>query len=165
MDLSAVNQLDQQAFVALLGPVFEDTPQIAAAVWPQRPFATVEQLHGAMVTVMQAFSEEEKLRLIGAHPDLGSRAKMAAASVAEQASAGLDQLSLEEFERFQALNTAYKDKFDFPFIIAVKHHTKASILEAFERRLGQEQAVEQATALAEIAKIAASRLADLVDGG
>ena len=68
-------------------------------------------------------NNKEQLALIKAHPDLGSKAKMAETSVQEQAGVGLDRLSEAEYQRFQSLNQAYKDKFDFPFIVAVKYHT------------------------------------------
>ncbi len=87
---------------------------------------------------------------------------MAPDSVQEQASVGLDRLSPEEFAQLQSLNQAYQTKFGFPFIIAVKHHTKASILQAFEQRLQHDQATEQTTALDEIAEIARLRLVSLI---
>jgi 2-oxo-4-hydroxy-4-carboxy-5-ureidoimidazoline decarboxylase len=83
---------------------------------------------------------------------------MAEASVAEQSKAGLNALNAEEYDRFQSLNQRYKDTFGFPFILAVAGHTKASILENFAQRLDNSQAVERATALQEIEKIARLRL-------
>ncbi|NJN30883.1 MAG: 2-oxo-4-hydroxy-4-carboxy-5-ureidoimidazoline decarboxylase [Synechococcales cyanobacterium RM1_1_8] len=148
--------------MALLGPVFEETPSIAEATWLQRPFATKAALYEAMVGVMTSLDPAQQLDLIRAHPDLGAKAAMAEASVQEQSSVGLDQLSGSEFERFQSLNNAYKTTFGFPFIIAVKYHDKSSILDAFEQRLRQSQAVEQDNALAEIAKIAWLRLDGLI---
>jgi 2-oxo-4-hydroxy-4-carboxy-5-ureidoimidazoline decarboxylase len=102
--------------------------------------------------------QDAQLALIQAHPDLGSKAKMAASSIAEQAGAGLDRLSPEEFERFQRLNQAYKDRFGFPFIVAVKNHTKASILQTFEERLQNSYGEEVQRAIAEIAQITRFRL-------
>ena len=99
-----------------------------------------------------------KLALIRAHPDLGSKAKMAEASVQEQAGVGLDRLSLEEFTRFETLNQAYRDKFGFPFIIAVKDQTKESILLAFETRLKNDISSEIEAAITEISRIAELRL-------
>jgi 2-oxo-4-hydroxy-4-carboxy-5-ureidoimidazoline decarboxylase len=107
-------------------------------------------------------TSDKQLALICAHPDLGSKLKMAEASINEQAGVGLDRLSLEEYERLKLLNQSYKDKFGFPFIIAVKNHTKDSILEAFEHRLQNTLDAEKQRALAEIAEIAKFRLIDLV---
>ncbi|MFN5765028.1 MAG: 2-oxo-4-hydroxy-4-carboxy-5-ureidoimidazoline decarboxylase, partial [Pseudanabaena sp.] len=105
-----------------------------------------------------------QLKLICAHPDLGSKFKMAEASVQEQSTVGLDQLSATEYDRFQYLNQAYKDKFAFPFIIAVRNHTKDSILKAFEQRLLNNLEVEKKQAIAEIIEIARWRLILAVSG-
>jgi 2-oxo-4-hydroxy-4-carboxy-5-ureidoimidazoline decarboxylase len=160
--LDQLNHLDQSAFVDAFGAVFEHTPQIAAQAWTQRPFQDVNHLHQTMATIVQALSEADQLALIRAHPDLGSRVEMANASVNEQASVGLNQLSLEEYERFHRLNRSYQAKFGFPFIIAVKRHTKTSILAAFDRRLQSTPEAERAQAIAEILQIAQFRLLDLV---
>lgn len=161
--ISAINQLDQAEFIDVLGSVFEDTPDIAAVAWLQHPFVDKLALEDAMVEVMRLLLPSEQLTLIRAHPDLGSKAKMAVASVQEQSSVGLDQLLPNEFEMFQQLNQAYKEKFDFPFIVAVKHHTKDSILAEFQRRLNHSPEVEKATALEQIAEIARLRIAQLVE--
>lgn len=161
--LAELNQASQDAFVAAIGTVYEHTPSIAAQVWLQRPFKDVANLHRTMVNIVNQMSVEAKLVLIQAHPDLGSRAKMADASVKEQAGVGLDRLTPEEFDRFQTLNQAYKTKFGFPFIVAVKNHTKGSILEAFDRRLQNSFDVEMNQALSEINQIAWFRLTGLVD--
>jgi 2-oxo-4-hydroxy-4-carboxy-5-ureidoimidazoline decarboxylase len=160
--IAELNQLNQDAFVAAVGHVFEHTPSIAARVWSQRPFQDVTELHQKMVAMMNELNRAEQLSLICAHPDLGSKLKMAEASVKEQAGIGLDRLSPEEYRRFQQLNQAYREKFGFPFIIAVKNHTRESILAAFEQRLLNSQEVERRQALAEIAAIARFRLLDLV---
>jgi 2-oxo-4-hydroxy-4-carboxy-5-ureidoimidazoline decarboxylase len=160
--LAALNQMDQADFTQALGDIFEHTPAIAQQTWPQRPFATVAALHQAMVAVMQALPTAAQVQLIQAHPDLGAKAKMTDASVQEQAGAGLDQLSPEEFATFSELNQAYRDRFQFPFIVAVKEHTKTSILAAFRQRLTHDAPTERETALTEIAKIAGYRLTALV---
>jgi 2-oxo-4-hydroxy-4-carboxy-5-ureidoimidazoline decarboxylase len=160
--LAQLNQMSQEAFVEALGAVFEDTPAIAYQVWNQSPFTDVTDLHQKMVGVVEAISQDEQLALIRAHPDLGSKVKMAAASVQEQAGVGLDQLTLQEYDRFHLLNQRYKQKFGLPFIIAVKHHTKASILEAFTLRLKNPVDAEMTQAIAEITEIARLRLLDQV---
>jgi 2-oxo-4-hydroxy-4-carboxy-5-ureidoimidazoline decarboxylase len=160
--LSELNQMSQADFVAALGAVFEDTPAIAQQVWHQRPFTDEVELHRCMVDVVKSASPEEQLALIRAHPDLGSKAKMAEASVQEQAGVGLDRLRPEEYDRFRMLNKAYQEKFGFPFIIAVKNHTVTSILEAFVHRLENSVAMEIKQALSEIVQIAEFRLLELV---
>ncbi len=153
-----INKLNQSDFVAVLGGIFEDSPWVAEKVYDKRPFVDLLSLYEAMVGVVGEASLAEQLALIRAHPDLGSKVKMSESSVQEQAGAGLDRLSGEEYERFQLLNKGYKDKFGFPFIIAVKNHTKASILDAFSIRLENSKEVEIERALQEIYQIAWFRL-------
>lgn len=161
--IAEVSQLSQAEFVDLLGDIFEETPAVAEQAWAARPFADVSALHQAMVTVVEQMPPAEQLELIQAHPELGSRVQMADASVQEQAGAGLDQLNREEYERFQTLNSAYREKFGFPFIVAVKGHDKESILQMYERRLENNRAEEIGRSLTEISKIAQFRLADLIE--
>ena len=154
--------MERDEFVRVFGPVFEETPGIAQVAWLQRPFQSKAELVQAMMDVMRSRSPSQQLALIQAHPDLGTKAHMADASVQEQSAAGLSQLSSAEFKQFQQLNQDYKAKFQFPFIVAVKHHNKASILAAFQQRLQNDREAEQATALAQIAEIARLRLDDLI---
>ncbi|MEI6063348.1 MAG: 2-oxo-4-hydroxy-4-carboxy-5-ureidoimidazoline decarboxylase [Pseudanabaena sp. ELA748] len=156
--ISALNQMSQEAFTEALGSIFEHTPKVAFESWRSRPFADVVQLHQTMAAIVNEMSESEQLTLICAHPDLGSKFKMAEASVQEQSILGLDQLSPMEYDRFQALNDAYKKKFGFPFIIAVRNQTKDSILVAFEQRIENTIQIERQQAIAEIVEIARWRL-------
>jgi 2-oxo-4-hydroxy-4-carboxy-5-ureidoimidazoline decarboxylase len=166
ISLSALNACDQPAFVAAVGHVFEHSPWIAAAVWAARPFAGVEELHAAMVAVVDAAGDERQLELIRAHPDLAGRMALAgeltAESAGEQAAAGLTALSADELARFGAYNQAYKARFGFPFVICARENKKEAILAAFPIRLANERAEEIRTALGEIAKIALLRLGDAV---
>lgn len=156
--IAALNQMSRDAFVEALGTVFEETPRIADRTWEQRPFVSVADLHQRMVEDVKAMTPADQIALLQAHPDLGSRVQMADASVQEQAGAGLNQLTPVEYERFQRLNQAYKEQFGFPFIIAVKHHTKDSILAAFEQRLRNTKPEERDRALQEVFEIARLRL-------
>lgn len=160
--LHRLNQLDQSAFTIVLGDIFEETPAIAAQAWFARPFKTIADLHSAMVAVVRSLPLEEQEDLIQAHPDLGSRAQMATASVQEQAGVGLDQLSAADYQRLLTLNRAYQARFGFPFIIAVRNHTQASIFAALEERLQHSLDEERDRALAEIFEIARLRLGDRV---
>jgi 2-oxo-4-hydroxy-4-carboxy-5-ureidoimidazoline decarboxylase len=160
--IADLNQMSQPDFVAALGTVFEETPAIAQKAWDQRPFSDPDDLHHKMVRVVNELSKAEQLSLIQAHPDLGSKTKMAEASVAEQAGIGLDRLTASEYDHFHQLNQAYKNQFGFPFIIAVKNHTKASILQAFEQRLNNNADAERQQALGEIIQIAYFRLTRLI---
>lgn len=161
--IAQLNQMSQEEFTAALGEIWEETPEIATQAWHSKPFEDISDLYKSMVAIVNNMGEAEQLALIKAHPDLGSKAKMAEASVKEQARVGLDRLSESEYRRFQALNQAYKDKFDFPFIVAVKYHTKESILAAFETRLKNTPEREKQQALTEICKIAQLRLETIIN--
>ena len=124
----ALNALDRDAFVARFGPVFESSPWVAEAAWERRPFAGAADLHAAMVAAVDEAPLEKQLALIRAHPDLAGKAAIAGTLTAhsrdEQASAGLDRLTPEEHATFTRLNTAYRERFGFPFVICVREHTK-----------------------------------------
>ena len=165
--LDAANALPREAFVAALGPVFEYSPWVAETAAAARPFATVAALHDAMMAALRAAPAERQLAVIRAHPELGGkigRADLTAESRAEQGSLGLDRLSDTEFARFGQLNTAYRDRFGFPFIVCVRRHTRDSILRLFETRLAHGTEAERATALTEIGYITRLRIADRIDG-
>ncbi len=157
-----INQFSQAEFTEAFGEIFEQTPSIATKAWCDRPFEKLDDLYQSLVKVVKEFSIEQQLQLICAHPDLGSRLKMAESSVQEQSSVGLDRLSPEEFEMFQSLNQEYRDRFGFPFIIAVRNHTRASILEAFRARVKNDRSTEIQTAISEILEIGRFRLCDRV---
>jgi len=121
--------------------------------------------HADLMAVVRDATPEEQLALIRAHPELAGKAavdgRLTEASAAEQAGAGLDRLTQAEFDRFHALNAAYRDKFGFPFIICVRLTDKAGILAAMERRLANDRDTEIATALEQIGEIVRLRLEDL----
>jgi OHCU decarboxylase len=164
--IAALNAADRATFVAAIGFAFEDSPWIAEAAWPRRPFADLGDLHRALTDVVKAASEERQIALIAAHPDLAGRVaregRLTAASRGEQAAAGLDRLSAAQLARFDAANAAYRARFGFPFVICAREHAQASILAELERRARNGRAAEIATALAEIAKIARLRLEDAI---
>ncbi|MGL4611711.1 MAG: 2-oxo-4-hydroxy-4-carboxy-5-ureidoimidazoline decarboxylase [Trueperaceae bacterium] len=164
--LQELNHLNQSSFTEKLGGIFEHSPWVADGTWYKRPFASVAELHEAMCDDVEHAPEEQQLKLIRAHPDLAGKAALAGdlteSSKLEQAGAGLDRLTPEEYRHFHALNDAYTAKFAFPFILAVKGHTKETILQAFEERLPNSLEVEKARALEEIYKIARFRLEALL---
>jgi 2-oxo-4-hydroxy-4-carboxy-5-ureidoimidazoline decarboxylase len=160
--LDSLNAASRADFVAALGAIYEHSPWVAEAVAGKRPFATLAALHEAMSSALRAADGGKQLAVINAHPDLAGKAARAgtltADSKAEQGGVGLDRLSEPEFETFQRLNGAYRDKFGFPFIVCVRRHTKDSIFRQFETRLQHDAAAERATAIDEIVRIAALRL-------
>lgn len=168
LDLTDLNAATVTDFVSALGAVFEHAPWVAEAAAGRRPFATVAELFSAMRDIVEEASDEDRLALLTGHPELAGRTArsgdIAADSVAEQASAGLDGLSGAEYARFEALNAAYSDTFGFPFILCVERHGRASLLRTFEQRLISTPAIERATAEEEVFRIAAIRLDALVKG-
>lgn len=163
MTLDELNALDRDQFVERVGWVFEHSPWTAARAWERRPFHTIGTLHRALEATVRSASAEEQLELLRAHPDLGTRAKMSTSSTGEQAGAGLDRLSPHLFARLQGLNAAYREKFGFPFLFAVKGSTVAEILKALEARLGESLEGERAEALRQASRIARFRLDELLE--
>jgi 2-oxo-4-hydroxy-4-carboxy-5-ureidoimidazoline decarboxylase len=162
MTLEELNRMDREAFTAALGWIFEGSLWVAERAWAKRPFQDVATLHQVMAMEVAAAGRQAQVALLRAHPDLGTRARMSDASVGEQAGAGLDRLTPSEFEVLQRLNGAYREKFGFPFIYAVKGSTKHDILRALEARLAGDPPAEHATALAQIYRIAQFRLEDTI---
>ena len=159
--LAELNATDRGGFVAVIGWVFEQAPWVAERAWEQRPFATLERLHAAMTAVVAAASIEEQLALLRAHPELGALRLgdgISETSRREQAAAGLDALGGGELERLRALNAAYREKFGFPFLYAVKGSTHVEILNALERRLTSMRDAEHREALRQVYLIARFRL-------
>ncbi|EIM28199.1 allantoinase PuuE [Microvirga lotononidis] len=160
------SRMSRMVFVDVFGDIFEHSPWIAERTYEAgltTGLDTAEGLQAAMVQVLSQGTHEQKLALINAHPDLAGRLKLAdltADSRNEQSSAGLDSLTEEERNRFLKLNDAYRQKFGFPFIMAVKGRSKDEILAAFEERLDHEQDIEFETAIGQIELIALLRLKD-----
>ena len=167
--IQRANRLGREEFVGRFGPLYEHSPWVAEEAYLRRPFDGIDGLHDAMVTAVDAAPEARKMALIRAHPDLAGKAAVAGEltreSTREQSSAGLDRLTPSEYEEFQRLNGAYRERFGFPLIFAVREHTKETILAGAEERLRHSRQREVETALAEISKIARLRLEDLVEPG
>lgn len=167
--LQRPSQMVREAFVSRYGSIFEHSPWIAERAFnlelgPAHDCAT--GLHNALARIFRSASHAERSAVLAAHPDLAGKLAQAktltAESTAEQASAALDALSDAERQTFQALNAEYMAKHGFPFIIAVRDHSKASILRAFQTRITNDTATEFQTACAEVERIAAHRLKDIL---
>jgi len=159
-----LNALPQREFIAKLGGVFEHSPWVARRIVASRPFSSRLQLLQAMRAAVAEAAPEAQLALVRAHPELGGRgqSRLIAASAREQRGAGLSGCTAQENTRLEELNAAYLNRFGFPFVLAVRGHTPASILAAIEGRLANEPTLERHTALCEIGSIAAHRLAGLI---
>jgi len=164
--LADLNAASKEDFVAALANIFEYSPWIAEQAAVARPFAGVKALFEAMKAAVDRAAPELRLALIKAHPDLADKTQRAAGltaeSDAEQNSVGLDRLSDAEYAAFERVNSAYRSKFGFPYIVCVRRHTKDSILRDFERRLPSDAKAETQTSIGEICRIAALRLDQLV---
>ncbi|MGE8547610.1 2-oxo-4-hydroxy-4-carboxy-5-ureidoimidazoline decarboxylase [Alcaligenes sp. WGS1538] len=160
--LAELSSLDQAQFVNKLEGIFEHSPWVAERTWSKRPFHSVDELHATMVDVMNSASYEEKKNLICAHPELAGKeaeeGTLTTASTGEQRGAGLDQCSAEELARLRGLNASYRDRFGFPFVIAVKGLTRYQIMDTVDARLNNDVDTEFQACLREIGKIARFRL-------
>lgn len=159
--------MTQTEFVERFGGVYEHSPWIAQVTWQQglnSRHDTVGGLSMGLAHTVERAARERQLDLIRAHPDLAGRAavhgQLTQESTDEQASAGIDQCTPDEFERFQRANLEYREKFSFPFVMAVKGSNRHEILAAFEERLHNDYDTEFQRALTEIHKIAKLRLLD-----
>ena len=168
-DWNAINGMDRNAFVEKFGGIFEKSPWVADKAWEARPFSNIDDLHAKMVAVVKYANIDQQLALLRAHPDLAGKeaqaGAMTASSVAEQASAGLNALSKAEMERLSSYNTEYKKKFGFPFMIAVRNHTKEGIFALFKQRLSDDTVTEFGNDLQQVYYITRLRLDKLLEGG
>jgi OHCU decarboxylase len=166
LGIAEAGALDEHAFVRAFGALYEHSPWVAAGAWARRPFDDFEGLQRAFERTVLDAPEARRLALIGAHPELAGREARAgtltAASAGEQASAGLDRLSGEEVATLARLNAAYRERFGFPLVVAVREHTKESLFAQARARLANSRAEEIDTALGEIVKIGRVRLGALV---
>ncbi len=165
LDLGTLCAGSRERFVAALGGVFEHSPWIAERAYDAAPFESVDTLHAAMLAALTHATDDEKLALIRAHPELAGKEAAAGTltseSTSEQASAGLDRCTPEELARLRHGNRAYRENFGFPFVMAVKGRSRVDILAALDSRLRNTCDDEFARALVEIANIARLRLAAL----
>jgi OHCU decarboxylase len=171
-----IENITKEDFINIFGGVYEHSPWVAESAFEQCTAYSLDEVHKIMKNIVNQSSYESKITLIKAHPDLGiKKAKLkelTQSSQTEQSSAGLDQLTDEEYDEFNSLNTAYKAKYDFPFIVAVKGLTKSNILDQFKNRsnildqfknrLENTEEEEFNTALEQIHKIAYLRLEELI---
>jgi 2-oxo-4-hydroxy-4-carboxy-5-ureidoimidazoline decarboxylase len=166
--LAHLNALPADGFATALGDIFEHAPWVAEAAAALRPFETVAALHDAMMAAVRAAPHDRQIAFLRGHPELGGKVARAGAmtadSVAEQGGLGLNRLGEADFQRFERLNAAYRERFGFPFIICVRRQTRAAILASFERRAGLDAAQEFDTAVHEIGHITRLRLVQKVEG-
>lgn len=158
------SQLSQDEFVAVFADVYESSPWVARGAWLRRDEGVDDpvEICAVMKAVVDVSPRDRLMALVRAHPDLAGRAaragELTAASTREQSAAGLDQCTADEFDEFHRLNTAYKDRFGFPFIIAVAGLDRQQILASFRSRIANTPDDEFRAAMDQIHRIARLRV-------
>ena len=164
--LEQLNSMPRDAFEAALSGIFEHSPWVAQQAADRRPFSSVDALYTTMRDIVANSGDARQLALINAHPELAGKAavrgELTAESTREQSGAGLAQCTQEEFDKLQRLNAQYREKFGFPFILAVRGYDRAGIIANFEARVGNSREDELRTSLEQIYRIARFRIDDLV---
>ncbi|HVW49213.1 MAG TPA: 2-oxo-4-hydroxy-4-carboxy-5-ureidoimidazoline decarboxylase [Trinickia sp.] len=166
--LEQLNTMPPEAFEAALSGIFEHSRWVAERAARMRPFGSIDALYAAMCEIVADAGAERQFALIDAHPELAGKAavqgELTAESTREQSGAGLAHCSQEEFDKLQRLNEAYREKFGFPFILAVRGYDRAGVIANFEARLNNARSDELRTSLEQIYRIARFRIDDLVTG-
>ncbi|WP_166238675.1 2-oxo-4-hydroxy-4-carboxy-5-ureidoimidazoline decarboxylase [Paenibacillus turpanensis] len=160
--LAELNGMDKAAFVEALNGIYEHSPWVLERAWERGPFFSLKDVAGACAHAIQYSSKEEQLRLLLAHPDLGAKMVMTSDSRGEQDGAGLNRLTPLEYAEFSELNTKYVRRFGFPFILAVKGHSKDTIRIEMRVRLVNSAEAEWERALHEVNRIARFRLEERI---
>ena len=163
---AALRDMNRETFLAAFAGVVDDSPWVAEAAWEDAPFASLDELHAAMAGVIASAGRDRKLALLRAHPELAGKAaadgRVTKESRREQSGAGLAGLTAGEHARFRDLNRAYRERFGFPFIVAVRNLAKDEILRSLAERLGNAPEAEFERCLSEVAEIVRLRLADRI---
>ena len=162
--IDKINKLSRSEFVEIFANIFEKTKWIAEKLYNQKPFDDFKDLCSKMLGIFETADKEAQLKIIGAHPDLADKVTvnlLTSNSRSEQSNAGLDQCSEEEFNEFKNLNKSYKQKYGFPFVIAVKGKNKIEILSEFRKRILNSVDEEFNEAIIQVGKIANLRLNEI----
>ncbi|CAL8294397.1 unnamed protein product [Lota lota] len=166
MDIEAINLLSYEDFVSTFGNVVERCPIITAAVWSKRPYPSVAALEAAINDFIEALPESGKEGILRCHPDLAGKdlqsGTLTPESREEQGQAGLDRMDASEVSRMTRLNSEYKERFGFPFVVCARMNNKTTIVEQLRDRLRNTHAQERARAIEEVKKICHLRLRGLV---
>lgn len=167
VSVDQINRMDYTDFISTFGSVIEHCYLAAATVWSSRPFPDSQGLHQVFADFLHSLSTQAKSGVIRCHPDLAGRLaeekKLTKESLSEQKAAGLLELTATERHKLASLNTSYKAKFGFPFVICARENKKEMIMKGIESRLENSVAEEVETALLEISKIAFHRIKDIVN--
>ena len=159
-----ISKLSETEFTEVFGNIFENASWIAEKLYIQKPFKNFKDLSNKMIPIFENANNQDKLKILNSHPDLADKAKIGSLtpdSNKEQSDAGLDQCTKDEFNEFKNLNLEYKNKFGFPFIIAVKGRNKSEILANFKKRISSDKQIEFDEAIKQVKQIANLRLDEL----
>ena len=161
--IEKVNQFSENEFIGTFGNVFEKTNWIANKAFNSKPYKSFDEFISTIIKIYENSSKEDCLKIFNAHPELAVEKKLTEDSHKEQKSANLNRCNNEEFSEFKNLNIEYRNKFGFPFIIAVKGKNKKEILNNFRKRLKNEINLEFNEAKEQVKKIATFRLNEIIN--
>ena len=162
--IDKINKLSRSEFVEIFANIFEKTKWIAEKLYNQKPFDDFKDLCSKMLGIFETAGKETQLKILEAHPDLADKVTvnlLTSNSRSEQSNAGLDQCSEEEFNEFKNLNKSYRQKYGFPFVIAVKGKNKIEILSEFRKRILNSVDEEFKEAISQVCRIANLRLNEI----
>ena len=162
--LNKIDKLSETEFTEVFGNIFENASWIAEKLYRQKPFKNFQDLFSKMISIFENANNQNKLKILNSHPDLADKTKIGSLTLdsnKEQSSAGLDQCGEKEFNEFKKLNLEYKNKFGFPFIIAVKGKNRSEILLNFKKRILSNKKIEFDEAIKQVKQIANLRLNEL----
>ena len=162
IDIKKINSLDKSEFLSIFGNVFEKSKWISEKVFDKKPFKNLESFVSEIIGIYENSDNKTVLEILNLHPELAVEKKLTANSEVEQSKANLKQCTPEEFDEFKKLNTEYKKKFNFPFIIAVKGKNKNEILNYFRERINNSLEEEFIEAKKQVKKIATFRLEEII---
>ena len=162
IDIKKINSLDKSEFLSIFGNVFEKSKWISEKVFDNKPFKNLESFVSEIIAIYENSDNETILEILNLHPELAVEKKLTANSEVEQSKANLKQCTPGEFDEFKKLNTEYKKKFNFPFIIAVKGKNKNEILNYFRERINNSLDKEFFEAKKQVKKIATFRLEEII---
>ena len=162
--LNKIEKLTETEFTEVFGNIFENASWISKKLYRQKPFKNFQDLSKKMISIFENADNQDKLKILNAHPDLADKTKiglLTSDSNEEQNNVGLDRCTKKEFNQFKILNSKYKNKFGFPFILAVKGRQKSEILLNFEKRVLSDQKTEFNEGIVQVIQIANLRLKEL----
>ena len=162
--LNKINKLSQIKFTEVFGNIFENASWIAEKLYKEKPFVNFRDLSEKILFIFDDADNQNKLKILNSHPDLADKTKSGSLTIdsnKEQNNAGLNQCTEDEFNEFKNLNSQYKNKFEFPFILAVKGKNKSEILVNFKKRVLSDKKIEFDEAIKQVKQIASLRLIEL----